>query len=321
MIRPLLLSLFVALALPLAGAQHAHGAANEATYTFDGEALQGPDSLTAGYNLITLQNDSEGYLDFMLVRLLEGATADDVVARFQAIDEAFMTDGDAAAAINEGLTIAELYGGPDTEGGERDSVGVTLPEGRYAVVASYRANGEEADDAMNEEGADEEGADEESAGEAEEEASEDMGPPPPSSYATLDLEVTAGEGAEAPEADVVVQMVEFAFAFPGDMPAGEQLWEVVNRGQQLHHMVLMRIREGFTLEDVMAFAETFEGEDPTEPVGYVHIISPGVSNFVSFDLTPGGYLAICFIPDHGGGGDGAPHFQHGMMQTFTVNGD
>ncbi|MDQ3461242.1 MAG: hypothetical protein M3498_18420 [Deinococcota bacterium] len=307
----------VALTLSFAAAQHDHSAANEATYTFDGEALEGPESLPAGYHLVTLQNDGESSVDIIVVRLLDGATTEDIVAHFQAIDEAFM-GGDPVEAINEALTVAELYGGPDTEGGERGSVGITLPEGRYAVVASYRANGEEqADDAMIEEDT----GDEDTGDEGEDEASEDMGPPPPSSYATIDLEVTSDDAAEAPEADVTVQMVEFAFAFPAAMPVGEQLWEVVNSGEQLHHLVLVRIREGFTMDDVMAYAESFEGEDPTEQVGHVNILSPGISNFASFDLTPGTYLATCFLPDHGEDGDGRPHFLHGMMQTFTVDGD
>jgi hypothetical protein len=74
------------------------------------------------------------------------------------------------------------------------------------------------------------------------------------------------------------------------------------------------------MEDVMSFSETFEGEDPTEEFAYVHMLSPGSSNFLTLDLTPGAYVALCFIPNYAKGGDGAPHVAHGMMQAFTVAG-
>lgn len=50
-------------------------------------------------------------------------------------------------------------------------------------------------------------------------------------------------------------------------------------------------------------------------------MSPGQSNYVTLDLTPGEYVAICFMPDHRGDATDQPHFMLGMMQNFTVAGE
>ncbi len=135
------------------------------------------------------------------------------------------------------------------------------------------------------------------------------------------LEVSTDGAGSTPQVDVTVEMVDFAFIVPADLKAGEQIWEFVNRGEQAHHAVVQKVKVGKTVEDVMVFAETREGEDPTEEFTYIHILSPGSSNFVPLDLTPGTYIALCFLPDYAQGGDGAPHVAHGMMQVFTVASD
>ena len=58
-----------------------------------------------------------------------------------------------------------------------------------------------------------------------------------------------------------------------------------------------------------------------EEAGYVGVMSPGQSNYVTLDLTPGEYVATCFVPDHRGDATGTPHFMLGMMQNFTVAGE
>ena len=127
----------------------------------------------------------------------------------------------------------------------------------------------------------------------------------------------AGE-ADAPQADLTVDMLDFAFSIPDEVPAGEQTWEVQNVGDQIHHMILMRINEGATLDDVMAFLETEEGEPPAQEIGFTSILSPGVSNYMTFDLEPGNYFVVCFLPDYE---TGMPHVALGMIDTFTVAGD
>src|SRR5690606_40832111 len=70
---------------------------------------------------------------------------------------------------------------------------------------------------------------------------------------------------------------------------------------------------------LVPYATLFRSEDgppPGEEVGMVGVFGPGETVYRAFDLTPGDYVAVCFIPDYLG--DGAPHLMHGMIQAFTV---
>ncbi len=43
---------------------------------------------------------------------------------------------------------------------------------------------------------------------------------------------------------------------------------------------------------------------------------PGASAYGRFDLAPGNYLALCYVPD---AVSGMPHAAMGMVQPLTVN--
>jgi plastocyanin len=129
--------------------------------------------------------------------------------------------------------------------------------------------------------------------------------------------VAAAAMTEAPKADLVVNMVDFAFTLPAEVPAGQQTWEVVNHGEQPHELGLGKIKEGKTLDDVMVWLQTGEfGPDmPLDFLSGAQGMAKGYSNFVEFDLRPGEYVALCVIPDPE---TGLPHFALGMVSHFTV---
>jgi hypothetical protein len=277
--------MFKALLVTIATAVATLGTAqseSEVVYTFTGEALEGPEQLGQGYHTLTFQNDGDTGVEFRIGRLKGDATVEDVVAAGQNVDAAFETGGDPAAALRTLVSTVDFWGGAFAEPGQTTTVGIPLEKGTYAVIGAYG-----------------------------EEEKVDL---------TMTLEVTAGEATPAPQADVTVEMVDFAFAIPGDLKAGEQTWEFVNTGKQAHHATILKVKEGKTVEDVMSFAETFEGEEPFEEIAHIDLLSPGSSNFVALDLMPGSYVALCFVPDYAEGGDGAPHMAHGMVQAFTVAG-
>jgi hypothetical protein len=252
----------------------------EVAYTFTGDALEGPSSLAAGYHTFTFRNDGDTGVEFRIGQLKGDATVKDVVTAGQNVDAAFENGGDPAAALRTLVSMVDFWGGSFAEPGQTTTVGIPLAKGNYAVIGAYG-----------------------------EETKVDL---------TMTLEVTEGEATPAPQAEVTVEMVDFAFAIPSDLKAGEQTWQFVNTGKQAHHASIMRIKEGKTMEDVMSFAETFEGEDPTDEVAHIDLLSPGSSNYVTLNLTPGTYVTLCFVPDYAKGGDGAPHMAHGIMQSFTV---
>ena len=289
--------LMAALTVFAHGATMAQVAEEEVTFTFDGQSLEGPEQLPAGFHIITLQNNGEGSFDLQIVRITGDATAEDIVAAFQAIEQTFMAGGDPVAAINELLEMGDLWGGRVAQPGTSSSVGIDLPEGRYALIGTIHQGGGP-------------------------HSGEQAGPPALPTYATSTLEVTSGgEVTDAPQVDQTIQMVDFAFALPADIQTGPQMWQVVNRGNQVHHLVLMKLQEGRTMEELQSFMEAPEGAPPVDEVGHVSMLSPGASNYVNFDLEPGTYVALCFVPDHRGEVTGAPHVALGMMQTFTIEGE
>jgi len=57
------------------------------------------------------------------------------------------------------------------------------------------------------------------------------------------------------------------------------------------------------------------GPPPFTGIGGVAPLSPGLTNYLLLDLTPGNYLTICFVPD---AATGMPHFMMGMLAGFSV---
>ncbi len=141
---------------------------------------------------------------------------------------------------------------------------------------------------------------------------------------TASFQVAAEDDREAnpPEADVQVGLVDFNFDMPAEIPAGPQTWEIENKGQQWHEMVIVKLNPGVTVEDIMAAmaAETEGGESPEEPPPFEDVafwapMSPGERAWASLDLEPGTYTALCFLPDFA---TGMSHLEHGMVRTLTV---
>jgi hypothetical protein len=121
---------------------------------------------------------------------------------------------------------------------------------------------------------------------------------------------------EAPKADLEVHMLDFGYDLPSRIEAGEQTWEVFNAGVQPHELLVAKLEEGKTIADVMTYLQNGEqGVAPYEFQGGAQGMATGYSNFVHFDLTPGEYVALCFIPDPT---TGKPHVALGMVRPFTV---
>lgn len=134
-------------------------------------------------------------------------------------------------------------------------------------------------------------------------------------------------GTLEPQADVKVDMADFAYAMPDEIPAGPQLWEFNNNGDQWHMMFVVDLAEGAGAEDVMAFlgdpAMAPAGPPPFEfaPDAGIPPIGAGERVWLEFSLAPGEYLVGCPIPDVAAIFAGEPplsHMEHGMMKMVTV---
>lgn len=134
-------------------------------------------------------------------------------------------------------------------------------------------------------------------------------------------------GTTEPVADVDVDMVDFAYTMPDEIPAGPLLWQFTNSGEQWHMMFVIDLAEGAGVEDVMAFlgdpAMTLAGPPPFEfaPEAGIPPIGVGERAWLEFSLAPGEYLVGCPIPDVAAIFAGEPplsHLEHGMMKMVSV---
>ena len=140
------------------------------------------------------------------------------------------------------------------------------------------------------------------------------GPPSVTPFTTGD-----DSDAAAPEADVTVDLVDFNFGIPAEVESGPKVWQINNKGTQWHEMGIVKLSEGASVDDVLAMLQSEEqpdGPPPFEEVAFWAPNSPGETGWVTWDLPPGEYTVICFLPDLAG--DMTPHAAHGMVAQLTV---
>ena len=105
------------------------------------------------------------------------------------------------------------------------------------------------------------------------------------------------------------------------MPAaGTFLFKNVATTKVLHFVEMQRVKEGTTVDQVLA---TFQGPESQEPPPWflpgsmsADVLSPGRSMTVDYDLPPGQYVLLCFMPDpkmHG-----MPHALMGMIEMIHL---
>ena len=144
----------------------------------------------------------------------------------------------------------------------------------------------------------------------------------PQQPATLDVTGTAA-ATDAPPADATVTVAEYAFGgLTAGLPAGEQTWKITNSGAQPHFMAIVRAPAGITAAEVLAIFEN--GLPPDGPYAEsdfdfqqpgLGLLSSGQTAYLTLDLAPGTYVAICQVPDVE---TGMPHAMLGMVQVFAV---
>jgi hypothetical protein len=238
-------------------------------------AYDSPDTIEAG--LVTLNFENIGKEDhhLQIARIADGVSFEEFMGKLQ-------NEGEAAFALLEGVGGVGIL-----QPGVSQSVTVDLQKPGLYIALCVLPNGE--------------------------------GIPHLALGMIKPIEVVAPETvvtAETPKADLEVQMLDFGYDIPSEISAGEQTWEVFNAGVQPHEMLIAKLKEGKTITDVMNFLQSGEqGEAPYEFQGGAQGMETGYSNFVNFDLTPGNYVALCFIPD---GATGKPHVALGMVRPFTV---
>jgi hypothetical protein len=127
---------------------------------------------------------------------------------------------------------------------------------------------------------------------------------------------TSEKLAATPAGPNVVNVVarDYHYEMPDSIPAGPTLFHLTNDGNELHHMTLVKLEQGKTLDDFSALPPgpmpswaVFMG-GPNAPIPH------GGQSEDAVDLSPGNYAVICLIP----GSDGQLHMMKGMKKALTV---
>ena len=114
---------------------------------------------------------------------------------------------------------------------------------------------------------------------------------------------------------VTVTATDYAFDAPASVPAGLTTLRIVNNGKELHHVAMIRVDSGKTMDDVMA---AIKAGGP--PPAWAHEVpgpnapAPGMEANTTVVLEPGTYALLCFIPSP----DHTPHVMKGMSRMITV---
>jgi hypothetical protein len=114
---------------------------------------------------------------------------------------------------------------------------------------------------------------------------------------------------------VAVTATDYALAAPDTLREGAVKFQLTNRGKEFHHLWVVRLKQGKTLDDFRtalsaggpfpAWARSLGGPNAPAPGG-------GEAN-ATLVLAAGRYLLLCGIP----GSDGVPHLM-GMIRPLTV---
>jgi hypothetical protein len=150
----------------------------------------------------------------------------------------------------------------------------------------------------------------------------------PSAFGTPAVVAASGEIADAYfegcdlAAELEVDGVDYGFeGLPAQVDAGRVGLRFTNRTEhdEAHEMVLFRKNPGTTetAEELLALPEE-ESMSKVTMTGVVFADQPDQTAVAMYDLEPGQYVAVCFIPV-GGGEDGPPHFTSGMLAEFEAS--
>src|SRR5687768_127641 len=242
---------------PAAAKAPYRAAAGAFTITAWDYAFDVPDTAVAGMTEITLVNKGPELHHVQLIRLDEGKRLSDLFA--------------AVGGGHGPPSWAHEAGGPNTPvPGGTSVASVKLEAGRYAVLCFI--------------------------------PSPDGKPHVMKGMAREIVVVPATSttsAAQASNAPVqsTITLSDYDFSLSSPLVGGKQRIRVVNAAAQAHEVFLVRLGEGRTPADVVAWVEKPNGPPPGVPFGGTTGIATGGENIVSVDLAPGEYALLCFIPD------------------------
>jgi hypothetical protein len=118
-----------------------------------------------------------------------------------------------------------------------------------------------------------------------------------------------------PTSDVEVKLRDFSFEMPATLSSGRRTLGLANTGAQMHELLLGRLGDGKSTADLVSWSTQPQGPPPLEPLGGLVGLQPGATGYLTLDLSPGSFVAVCFIPDPS---TRQSHLALGMVQDISV---
>jgi plastocyanin len=119
--------------------------------------------------------------------------------------------------------------------------------------------------------------------------------------------------AQPSAAQSTVRLRDYAIELPAGFRGRGEV-RFTNVGHEPHEVVFMKLKRGRTLADVIAYGQDHHRDVPFTFAAGVGSVAPGTSATAELALTPGQYLATCFVP----GPSGQQHVAMGMVTPFTI---
>jgi hypothetical protein len=121
------------------------------------------------------------------------------------------------------------------------------------------------------------------------------------------------QDVEDDAARVDVTGLDYEFRFDAPTEPGRTSFVLTNDGEEAHFLLVVKLAEGVAMQDALESetGEGVEGQWETKVAA-----AGGDEEAVTFDLEPGNYGVVCFIP----AADGTPHAFLGMSGEFTIAG-
>ena len=129
---------------------------------------------------------------------------------------------------------------------------------------------------------------------------------------------SAADVGEEERPDVVREAVlsDFAIAPPPGGFGEAGTYRFTNQGEEPHEAVFLRLDDGATMADLIAYQEAGgHGEPPFTFEGGPAAVEPGGTVYAEMDFGPGSWLAVCAIR---GEHTEVPHLEMGMLLPFEV---
>jgi len=276
---------------PEESSQHANKAAPKLVALASANyAFQAPDTISAGWTTFQFANKGDDIHYAHLVQLAPGRTATELVAAY---GEAIRT----SAPRPEWVT---RFGGPGGAiPGGSSAVTQYMEPGTYVLLCPI----------------------------------EDSAGTPHFAKGEFRTVVVGPPGSDAsardatPSATATIRLLDFGFAVDSALTAGQHTVRVSNVGNEGHDLVIMKLAQGITLDDVgrtmnpEAARRTDRAAKPPKPfdelgtpTGGIAAIHPRMDVFLATTLERGDYVLLCMATAK----DGRSHIEHGMIQRVSV---